>query len=263
MSGIVLAIYAAGIVIYLFISSRQSVRDVYLQLNEEEVRQEGVSREVRRASHGRSLFPFLLSFLGAGALFFLTNITTPALIISLICFLGLGVIIIKRLEHRDVNQVEQQVNYFLPVVMERLVMCVQAGLDIVPAIKLVVSLGEGAGKRDAVTELLSRVYQMTESGYTLSDALHEVSDQAEYPAVRHAFVHLGLASMEGGELTGPLRELGDATQLYYQDSVETELAQLPVKATMPLVLTFTGLIICFITVPILHVLGIMEKSNFG
>jgi len=70
---------------------------------------------------------------------------------------------------------------------------------------------------------------------------------------------LGLAQAEGGELVRPLRELSDATQMYYQESVEEEIARLPAKAVMPLVVTFAGLIICFLTIPLVQVGAMMEK----
>jgi hypothetical protein len=76
-------------------------------------------------------------------------------------------------------------------------------------------------------------------------------------------VHLSLAHKEGGELIRPLRELSDATQLSYQERVEEEIAKLPVKAVLPLVITFTGLIICFLTVPLVQVSSLTQKVSQG
>jgi hypothetical protein len=83
-------------------------------------------------------------------------------------------------------------------------------------------------------------------------------------SVKHALVHLGLAYKQGGEVVRPLKELSDATQQQYQETIEEEIAKLPVKAVVPLVLTFTGLIVCFLTVPVMQISVSLEKfSNVG
>jgi hypothetical protein len=71
--------------------------------------------------------------------------------------------------------------------------------------------------------------------------------------VKHALIHVGLAHRQGGEIVRPLKELSDATQLAYQEVVEEQISRLPVKAVLPLVITFTGLIVCFLTVPLMQV----------
>jgi hypothetical protein len=58
----------------------------------------------------------------------------------------------------------------------------------------------------------------------------------------------------------PLRELSDATQLYYQETLEEEVAAMPVKATVPLVITFAGLIMIFVAMPLVQVMSMMKRS---
>jgi hypothetical protein len=85
------------------------------------------------------------------------------------------------------------------------------------------------------------------------------SQQRVTSSVKHACIHLGLAYRQGGEIVRPLKELSDATQVAYQETVEEQIAKLPVKAVLPLVLTFTGLIVCFLTVPLMQV-GSLTKE---
>ena len=150
-------------------------------------------------------------------------------------------------------------------------MAVQAGLDIMPAIKAIVDLEDRAVQTheqtelvvsalDPVSRLLKMVYQLTEAGLGFEQSLREVAGLVDCSALRHAFVHLAVAQKEGGELVMPLKELSDATQLYYQESIEEDIAKLPVKATMPLVCTFAGLIICFITAPLLQVMSLTSQA---
>ena len=43
--------------------------------------------------------------------------------------------------------------------------------------------------------------------------------------------------------------------------IEEEIAKLPVKAVLPLILTFAGLIVCFLTVPFVQVGAIASKVS--
>jgi type II secretory pathway component PulF len=103
------------------------------------------------------------------------------------------------------------------------------------------------------------VVQLAESGVPVEAAFEMAAQQPLTPSVKHACLHLGLAYRQGGEIVRPLRELSDATQVAYQETVEEQIARLPVKAVLPLVLTFTGLIICFITIPLMQV-GSLTKE---
>lgn len=144
----------------------------------------------------------------------------------------------------------------LPMTMERIVMAVGSGLDIVPALR------EASSRvNDPVSALLSEVVDLAEAGLPVADSLRSVSRGVPCPAVKHCFVHLALAYQQGGELVRPLKELSDATQTYYQESVEEEIAKLPVKAVLPLVLTFAGLIVCFLTIPLIQVSSLTSKVS--
>jgi Flp pilus assembly protein TadB len=158
-----------------------------------------------------------------------------------------------------------QIEFFLPIVMERIVMAVQSGLDVLPAILAVLDIehqeaqSRPDGSIDPVSTLLGQVRLITEAGLGFEQSLQGVAARVESSALRHAFIHLGIAQRQGGELVMPLKELSDATQLCYQESVEEELAKMPVKATMPLLCTFAGLILCFLTAPLVQVITMVAK----
>ncbi|MDZ4784700.1 MAG: hypothetical protein SGJ02_01360 [bacterium] len=157
--------------------------------------------------------------------------------------------------------------FYLPMVMERIVMAVQAGLDIIPAITVAVNTSQDIDNDfqenqnvDPITKLLKIAVKLTNSGLGFEKSLKELAAVTESSAVRHSFLHLAVAQKEGGLLIMPLRELSDSTQLYYQESIEEEIAQMPVKATMPLMCTFAGLLLCFLTPPFLQVLSVLTNS---
>ena len=155
--------------------------------------------------------------------------------------------------------------FYLPLVMERLVMAVQSGLDIIAALGAIINLerdedGKPVKDPDPVTRLFMVVHRLTERGLTFEQALEEVAQSVESSAVKHCFIHLAVAHSEGGELVMPLKELSDSTQLYYQETVEEQIAKLPVKATLPLLCTFAGLILCFITTPIIQLMSLAGNA---
>ena len=166
---------------------------------------------------------------------------------------------------------QRSTEFYLPIVMERIVMSVQAGLDIFPAVRTALATGSPEVKseddvgnvakyRDPVSRLLAMAVRLTERGLSFDESLNHVARMIDSSGMRHAFIHLGLAQREGGELIGPLRELSDSTQIYFQESVEEEIAGMPVKATMPLMLTFAGLISFCMASPIIQLLEFLQQA---
>ena len=174
-----------------------------------------------------------------------------------------GSAVLRARRRRARAALSRSIEFYLPIVMERMVMAVQAGLDIVPAMRTAVFQARPRcvdSRPDPVSRLLRTVLALTERGVTLEQSLREVASRVDCTALRHAFIHLAIAQREGGEIVYPLKELSDSTQLYYQDSIEEEIARLPVKATMPLLCIFAGLVICFITSPVIQVLNMTLKA---
>ncbi|MCB0333145.1 MAG: type II secretion system F family protein [Bdellovibrionales bacterium] len=266
-----------GGALYVYFGSRRSAADVLEDLAEEEPlplgkpetgkQKKEIDRELEEAGLytreakrkflfrqriypvvGLVLFPFLRSLAGGA--------TVTSLLPFCVMGLAIGYLVARRKLANKKAQFLRDVEFFLPVIMERLVMAVQAGLDVFAGIAVILELEEDELEKDPVTELLGRAYRLTERGMTFEDALRTIAESVDSAPLRHAFIHLALAQREGGELVFPLRELSDSTQLYYQETVEHGIAKLPVKATMPLLVTFVGLIILFITSPILQVLNL-------
>ncbi len=188
-------------------------------------------------------------------------------VVTTLMAISLGYLAAQALARQRQHQEIRQLEFHLPIVMERIVMAVQAGHDIISGMRVVLSLDESPvaeekllSALDPVTTLLKEVLTLAESGLSIEQSLTEVSQRVPCSALRHAFIHLSQAHKEGGELVMPLRELSDSTQLYYQESIEEEIAKMPVKATLPLLCTFAGLIIFFLTSPLLQVMEITSKA---
>ena len=225
----------------------------------------------RKFEFKRKFIPVVL-FLAFGSFsFFLPETSLKKTFVFSIIGLCIGYIYSKSLERKLQTNFTSDITFYLPIVMERIVMAVQAGLDIIPALKAVSELDKRTRDEtsksfeveDPVTKLMALVVKLSDSGIGFEQALNDVALMVDSSPLKHAFIHLGLAQREGGELIMPLKELSDSTQLYFQESVEEEVAKLPVKATMPLLCTFAGLIVCFITSPLIQILEITANTSLS
>lgn len=195
---------------------------------------------------------------GAAGAALVSIVCLKVTVVSLLVAMGIGALAgelytSRRKEAREKLRL-RKMEFYLPTVMERIVMAVGSGLDVVPALR------EASHKaKDPVSELMRWIVALSESGTPVEAAFEMASQQRVTSSVKHACIHLGLAYRQGGEIVRPLKELSDATQVAYQETVEEQIAKLPVKAVLPLVLTFAGLIVCFLTVPLMQV-GSLTKE---
>lgn len=246
---------------------RRTPHDVALDLiDSDEKKHENRLNKERKLS-SVVLASILLGFSVGAFQLFIQHASSPAVVIPAMLIIACGIIIDGRVKEHSIQKSRSEMEYYIPIVMERLVMAVEAGQDIIPAVKSIVDLEERssqvgrAREVDTVTALLKRVVVLSEKGMAFDEAL-KLTSHGEHisTALKHAFVHLGIAFKEGGELIAPLRELSDATQLYYQESVEEEIAKLPVRATLPLVCTFAGLMTFFLASPLIQIITFASKA---
>lgn len=220
----------------------------------------------RRAFERRiSWYPLLGALCGVAARFVVFPISSPVNVTVSLAILGLaiGYLVGQSAKRGQAHKWERRCQFCLPLTMERLVMGVQAGLDLLAALTVILKDEQETPTNDPVLELLAIVMKLTESGLPFEQALKEVGSRVPLTAIRHAFTHLAIAHREGGELVMPLKELSDATQSFYQETIEEEIARLPVKATLPLLCTFAGLIIFFLTSPLIQVISMTDSVSTG
>ena len=220
-----------------------------------DVEQHSGSNQLASSSRTEQRMAWLLGATFLGVLAMALDRSSPVQI-ALYLLLGCagGELVHRGVRERKQRKIVRRLEFHLPTAMERVVMAVGAGLDIVPA------LSEAARKSaDPVSDIFRSIVSLSEGGLRVEHAIQMTADQVPCSSIKHALVHLALAYKQGGEVVRPLKELSDATQTQYQEGVDEEIAKLPVRAVAPLLLTFTGLIVCFLTVPVVQVGASLEK----
>lgn len=154
----------------------------------------------------------------------------------------------------------REIERHLPLVLERLVVAVQSGLDILPALNALTRPEGLEPPADPVSAALGSILLRVERGADADDSIRLAAHSCESLALRHALLHLAQARSHGGELSGPLRELSDATQLSSEELAEERIARMPAQAMLPLGLVFSGLLILLLTVPLLQVAQMGERD---
>ena len=141
---------------------------------------------------------------------------------------------------KQIRRRDDEVMYFLPLVIEQVSIGVSSALDVGPCISNIVQMASERDSHNPVTEMFVHVEKLIRSGLNLEDALAEVAEANGTQEVKHAFMFLAQCSKHGGELSRQLQELADAVMTQRQVQIEGKIAALPVKATGPLGLVFAG-----------------------
>ncbi|MCC6933391.1 MAG: type II secretion system F family protein [Deltaproteobacteria bacterium] len=174
-------------------------------------------------------------------------LTTPVLVIVgvvLGAFIGFA-FPITRLD-RAIAKREEEITYYLPLVIEEISIGVSSGLDIGPCLSQIIQMSKERNSPNPVIEMFMHVEKLIQAGLSLEDSLMEVAEAYGQREVKHAFMFLGQCSKHGGEVSRQLQDLADAVAMERQIVIEAKITALPVKATGPLAIVFMGFFIVLI-----------------
>lgn len=152
------------------------------------------------------------------------------------------------------NWFERQILYYLPLTLEQLLLLVQAGVGIIPAIHQLLLHRE----ENPVLHFLGSIYYKAERGMLFESAIAEVAEQCPYPALRHFLLHLETAVSQGAELSSVLRNLSDHAHAEWQVTLEGAVRKLESAVVFPVFIAVFGLMMLVAAVPLVP---IMELSR--
>lgn len=141
---------------------------------------------------------------------------------------------------RRIKARSEDILFFLPLVVEQIVIGVSSGLDAGPCIQRVVQMADERDSHNPVTELLKHTQTYVKSGVSMGDALVEVGRLSGHTELKHTFMSLSQVSKHGGEITRQLQELADSVAAQRETKIEAKIRKLELEATGPVGLVFLG-----------------------
>ena len=135
---------------------------------------------------------------------------------------------------------QEDITFYLPLVIEQISIGVSSSLDIGPCLARVVQMADERDSHNPVTELLRFAQAYIKSGVSLQDALIEVGRQSGSNEVKHAFKALAQVARYGGEISKQLQDLSESVSSERETRVEEKIKKLELAATGPVALVFAG-----------------------
>lgn len=206
---------------------------------------------------------FILFCSFVGFLFFLKS----GLVASLLTFFIVGylafilvILYLRVLESRK----ENEILFRLPLFLESIILLVESGSGVMPAVNEVLNVKNKKNDKNPVTKLIRIVYELSAGGVPFGRALEQVSGVVDSKPLRHVFLHLDVSNSEGGALIPSLRSLSDYAHREWRLSVETRVKRLENLVVLPVFVSVLGLMILTIAVPIVPVVdffGTIEQRK--
>lgn len=206
---------------------------------EEKFFQAGIFSEEERKAFMRWRFvaPIIMAPLGAFAGSYAgSQLAIVAAILGLLVGLQLPFSILDR----RIAQRNEDIMFFLPLVIEQIVIGVSSSLDVGPCIQRVVAMADERDSHNSVTELLRLAQLHMKSGVSMEEALNEIGRLSGHTELKHAFMSLAQVAKHGGEITKQLQELADAVANQRETRIEAKIKKLELEATGPVGLVFLG-----------------------
>ncbi len=168
-------------------------------------------------------------------------------------------LILYYLRWRAAN-LERQIMYGAPLLVESLILLVESGLGILPALHEIVSTGNRSN-RDPIKRVIGEVYELSAAGMSFGNSLKSVSDCVPHRVLRHILLHLDISGNEGGELVPALRSLGDHAHNEWKTSVESRVKRLENFIVFPVFLSIMGLMCLVAAAPLAPLLEVVHSLD--
>jgi len=155
----------------------------------------------------------------------------------------------------------QGILFNMPIVLESIILLVESGLGILPAIQRIVETSN-KDENPAIV-YLERAYQLSASGVPFEQALSMVSEAADHKVLRHVLMHLDISQAEGGELVPSLQNLSSHSHTEWKLSVEARVKRLENLVVFPVFVSVIGLMFLTASVPLIPVLDLHKNLSTG
>lgn len=158
---------------------------------------------------------------------------------------------------------EREIYFQTPIFLESIILLVESGLGVLPALEKIVRSREENEGSGAVSRLFHLVYQLSSHGTPLTQALETVAERVPQRIVRHVMLHIDLSGNEGGELIPSLRSLSEYAHNEWRLSVEQRVKRLENLVVFPVFASVMGLMLLIAAVPMVPLLDLKELLDKG
>lgn len=148
----------------------------------------------------------------------------------------------KILDRRQAAR-DEEILYYLPLVIEQIAIGVSSSLDVGPCLQRIVQMADERDTHNPVTELIRYTQFHIQSGASMEEALKEVGLLAGHLELKHAFTALSQVAKFGGEVTRQLQELADAVSTQRETKIEAKIKKLELSATGPVAFVFLSFMV--------------------
>ena len=156
---------------------------------------------------------------------------------------------------------ERELLYQLPITLESLVLLVESGLGMLPAIAALIEAEDVKTGINPAVRVLRAAYDLSASGLPFASSLEAVANALESRPVRHVLLHLDISGGEGGRLGPAIRGLSDHCHSEWRLSVETRVRRLENLVVFPVFLSVMGLLLLTAAVPIVPLVEFAKSLN--
>lgn len=152
----------------------------------------------------------------------------------------LGLYIPFKVLERRINRRQDEILFYLPLVIEQVSIGVSSSLDIGPCLMRIVQMADERDTHNPVSELLRYAQFHIKAGASLEEALTEVGHLQGHNDLKHAFLALSQVAKHGGEISKQLQDLADSVSSQREARIEEKIKKLELAATAPVALVFFG-----------------------
>ncbi|NMC63442.1 MAG: type II secretion system F family protein [SAR324 cluster bacterium] len=190
----------------------------------------------------RIISPIVSVLIVGGAMLFL-GMGPDILVVSIIFGVLIGLQVPFSWLNRKIIRRSEDILFYLPLVIEQIVVGVSASLDIAPCMSVVTEMADERGSHNPVTELLKRTQFFMKQGVPMEEALTEIGKMSGHTELKHAFMSLAQVARHGGEVTKQLQELADSVATQREIKIDAKIKKLELQATGPVALVFSAFLI--------------------
>lgn len=159
------------------------------------------------------------------------------------------------------KKLERVVLAELPILIESLILMVESGLGILPAIYKLLETQEEETKLKSTRYYLRLVHELSQRGFPFGQALEQVAEDCPFAPLRHFFLYLDIGANVGGKLGNSLRSLAQHAHQEWKLSVEARVRRLENLVVFPVFGSVIGLVLLTASVPLIPLLELRDKLD--